>query len=126
MALIELKKVSKAFGPLVVLDGLDLAIESGQSLVVIGASGTGKSVLLKHIVGLLRPDEGEVWFDGVRVDEMPERDLMEIRTRFGFLFQLGETRCFCTSEVMSGSSENATMSASSPAATARLCSPEAP
>src|SRR5439155_24020866 len=46
--------------------------------------------------------------------------------RYGFLFQLGETRCFCTSEVMSGSSENATMSASSPAATARLCSPEAP
>jgi phospholipid/cholesterol/gamma-HCH transport system ATP-binding protein len=89
MALIELRKVSKAFGPLVVLDGLDLAIEDGQSLVVIGASGTGKSVLLKHIVGLLRPDEGEVWFDGVRIDEMPERELMEIRTRFGFLFQLG-------------------------------------
>jgi phospholipid/cholesterol/gamma-HCH transport system ATP-binding protein len=89
MALIELRKVSKAFGPLVVLDGLDLAIEDGQSLVVIGASGTGKSVLLKHIVGLLRPDAGEVWFDGIRVDEMPERELMEIRTRFGFLFQLG-------------------------------------
>ena len=89
MAFIELKKVSKAFGPLVVLDGVDLAIEDGQSLVVIGASGTGKSVLLKHIVGLLRPDDGEVWFDGARIAEMPERELMEIRTRFGFLFQLG-------------------------------------
>src|SRR3954447_17651131 len=89
MALIQLKQVSKAFGPLVVLDGLDLSIEAGQSLVVIGASGTGKSVLLKHIVGLLKPDDGEVWFDGRRVDEMPERALMELRQRFGFLFQMG-------------------------------------
>jgi phospholipid/cholesterol/gamma-HCH transport system ATP-binding protein len=89
MPLIELKRVSKSFGRLVVLDGLDLSIESGQSLVVIGASGTGKSVLLKHIVGLLRPDSGEVWFDGVRVDELPERDLMDLRQRLGFLFQMG-------------------------------------
>jgi phospholipid/cholesterol/gamma-HCH transport system ATP-binding protein len=89
MALIELKNVSKAFGSLVVLDHLDLKIEAGQSLVVIGASGTGKSVLLKHIVGLLRPDSGEVWFDGQRVDTLAERDLMEMRKRFGFLFQMG-------------------------------------
>ncbi|HEY7116103.1 MAG TPA: ABC transporter ATP-binding protein [Tepidisphaeraceae bacterium] len=89
MALIELKNVSKSFGRLVVLDGLDLSIEAGQSLVVIGASGTGKSVLLKHIVGLLKPDDGEVWFDAQRVDLMPERQLMELRTRFGFLFQMG-------------------------------------
>src|SRR5207237_425551 len=53
------------------------------------ASGTGKSVLLKHIVGLLRPDHGEVWFDGKRIDNLPERDLVPIRTRFGFLFQMG-------------------------------------
>jgi len=89
MALIELKQVSKAFGPLVVLDKLDLAIEAGQSLVVIGASGTGKSVLLKHIVGLLKPDSGAVWFDGHRVDELPDRELMDLRQRFGFLFQMG-------------------------------------
>ena len=89
MALIELRKVSKSFGQHVVLDGLDLSIERGQSLVVIGASGTGKSVLLKHIVGLLKPDFGEVWFDGHRVDEMPERELMDLRQRFGFLFQMG-------------------------------------
>jgi phospholipid/cholesterol/gamma-HCH transport system ATP-binding protein len=74
---------------LVVLDELDLSIERGQSLVVIGASGTGKSVLLKHIVGLLRPDVGEVWFDGVRIDELTERQIMEVRQRFGFLFQMG-------------------------------------
>src|SRR3954447_26527630 len=89
MALIQLKQVSKAFGPLVVLDKLDLSIEAGQSLVVIGASGTGKSVLLKHIVGLLKPDWGEIWFDGVRVDTLPDRKLMDLRQRFGFLFQLG-------------------------------------
>jgi len=89
MALIELQNVSKAFGSLVVLDHLDLKIEAGQSLVVIGASGTGKSVLLKHIVGLLRPDSGEVWFDGQRVDTLADRDLMEMRKRFGFLFQMG-------------------------------------
>src|SRR3954454_17615702 len=89
MPLIELKHVSKAFGHLVVLDQLDLSIEAGKSLVVIGASGTGKSVLLKHIVGLLKPDWGEVWFDGVRVDTLPDRQLMDLRQRFGFLFQLG-------------------------------------
>src|SRR5689334_12689456 len=89
MPLLELKHVSKSFGPLVVLHELDLSIEAGQSLVVIGASGTGKSVLLKHIVGLLKPDSGEVWFDGERVDTLPDRKLMVLRERFGFLFQLG-------------------------------------
>jgi phospholipid/cholesterol/gamma-HCH transport system ATP-binding protein len=89
MALIELHDVSKRFGRLIVLRHLDLAIEKGQSIVVIGASGTGKSVLLKHIVGLLRPDEGKVFFDGQRIDPLPERALMKIRERFGFLFQMG-------------------------------------
>jgi phospholipid/cholesterol/gamma-HCH transport system ATP-binding protein len=89
MSFIELRKVSKAFGRLVVLDRLDLAIERGQSLVVIGASGTGKSVLLKHIVGLLLPDLGEVWFDGIRIDDLKEHQIMEVRQRMGFLFQMG-------------------------------------
>lgn len=89
MPLIQLKRVSKSFGRLVVLQDLDLSIEEGKSLVVIGASGTGKSVLLKHIVGLLRPDHGEVWFAGQRIDTLRERRLMELRQRFGFLFQLG-------------------------------------
>lgn len=89
MALIELRNVSKRFGRLVVLNDLTLDIPEGQSLVVIGASGTGKSVLLKHIVGLLKPDKGEVWFDGKRVDNLPERDLVPIREQFGFLFQMG-------------------------------------
>lgn len=89
MALIELKQLRKRFGPLVVLDGVSLSIEAGQSLVILGASGSGKSVLLKHIVGLLKPDAGEVWFDGLRIDTLPERRLMEVRKRFGFLFQMG-------------------------------------
>jgi phospholipid/cholesterol/gamma-HCH transport system ATP-binding protein len=89
MSLIELRNVSKRFGRLVVLNGVTLNIEAGQSLVVIGASGTGKSVLLKHIVGLLRPDSGQVWFDGKRVDDLRERDLVAVRKQFGFLFQMG-------------------------------------
>jgi len=89
MALIELKDLHKRFGRLVVLDGMNLRIEAGESVVVIGASGSGKSVMLKHIVGLLRPDRGEVWFDGQRIDTLPEKTLMSVRERFGFLFQMG-------------------------------------
>lgn len=89
MALIELRKVHKRFARLIVLDGVDLSIAAGESIVIIGASGSGKSVLLKHIVGLLKPDSGEVWFDGLRIDIQPERQLMRIRERFGFLFQMG-------------------------------------
>ena len=89
MALIELRKVSKRFGRQVVLRELDLAIEAGKCLVVIGASGSGKSVMLKHIVGLLQPDSGEVWFAGQRLDNKSERQLAHLRQRFGFLFQMG-------------------------------------
>ncbi len=89
MGLIELRKVSKRFDPLVVLDRIDLSVEEGKCLVILGASGSGKSVMLKHIVGLLKPDEGEVWFDNKRIDNLPERDLVGVRTQFGFLFQQG-------------------------------------
>lgn len=89
MSFIELKHINKRFGNLVVLSNLSLSIEKGKCIVVIGASGTGKSVLLKHIVGLLRPERGEVWFDGKRIDSLPERDLVSVRKRFGFLFQMG-------------------------------------
>ena len=89
MSLIELRNVHKRFGRLVVLNGVTLSIEEGQSLVVIGASGSGKSVMLKHIVGLLKPDKGEVWFDGKRIDDNSEREMDGIRQLFGFLFQMG-------------------------------------
>lgn len=89
MSLIEFRKLSKQFGRVVVLNGVDLQVREGESLVIIGASGSGKSVMLKHIVGLLQPDEGEVWFDGKRIDNLPERQLSKIREQFGFLFQMG-------------------------------------
>jgi phospholipid/cholesterol/gamma-HCH transport system ATP-binding protein len=89
MSLIELKHVSKRFGRLVVLKDVSLSIETGRCIVVIGASGTGKSVLLKHIVGLLKPDHGEVWVEGQRIDTLPERALVPVRQKFGFLFQMG-------------------------------------
>jgi phospholipid/cholesterol/gamma-HCH transport system ATP-binding protein len=89
MALIELRKVSKRFGRQAVLDHLSLNIEEGKCLVIIGVSGTGKSVLLKHIVGLLHPDHGEVWYDGQRIDTLPLKKLMQVRQQFGFLFQMG-------------------------------------
>jgi len=86
--LVEFKNVKKRFVHLVVLDGVNLKVERGESVVIIGASGSGKSVTLKHIVGLLRPDDGEVYFDGVRIDPLPESALMPIRRRCGFLFQM--------------------------------------
>src|SRR3954467_14629453 len=89
MSLIELRHLRKTFGFQKVLDDVTLHVERGQSLVIIGASGSGKSVMLKHMVGLLKPDGGEVWFDGMRIDELPERKLMDVRKRFGFLFQMG-------------------------------------
>jgi phospholipid/cholesterol/gamma-HCH transport system ATP-binding protein len=63
-------------------------VQRGQSTVIIGRSGTGKSVLLKHIVGLLRPDRGEVYFEGERTDTLGERELVPIRRRISFVFQL--------------------------------------
>jgi phospholipid/cholesterol/gamma-HCH transport system ATP-binding protein len=87
MPIIELRNVYKAFGSLEVLRNISLSIEEGVSLVVIGASGEGKSVLLKHIVGLLRPDSGQVLLDGRRIDALSETELDVIRQNFGFLFQ---------------------------------------
>ena len=85
----ELRKVSKRFGSQVVLRGIDLKIKAGQTTVIIGESGVGKSVALKHTLGLLRPDEGEVHFEGRRIDHLEERDLVDVRKNFGFLFQMG-------------------------------------
>ena len=83
--MIELKGVSKAFGPKKVLNGVDLSIAKGESLVIIGGSGTGKSVTLKCILGLLEPDSGEIWVAGERVDRRRRDDAL--LARFGMLFQ---------------------------------------
>jgi phospholipid/cholesterol/gamma-HCH transport system ATP-binding protein len=86
--IIELRRVSKAFGRQRVLEDIDLKIARGKSTVIMGRSGTGKSVLLKHIVGLLRPDRGEVYFDGRRIDNLSERALTPVRQKISFVFQL--------------------------------------
>jgi len=79
--------LQKSFGRRKVLCGVNLDFESGKTTVILGASGCGKSVLLKHLVGLLRPDRGEVWFGSTRVDKLPERELGIVRRQIGFLFQ---------------------------------------
>jgi phospholipid/cholesterol/gamma-HCH transport system ATP-binding protein len=86
---IRLRDVHKRFGDKVVLDGLDLDVLAGESLVVIGGSGTGKSVLLKHVIGLIRPDSGSVEVDGVRIDQLGYREITGFRRRFGMAFQEG-------------------------------------
>ncbi len=87
--MISIKNLHKRFGPLEVLSGVDLEIGSGQSVVVIGQSGCGKSVLLKHVVALLRPDEGAVEVEGKNVFDLGHQELMELRKRVGVLFQFG-------------------------------------
>lgn len=84
---IVLEGVSKAFGPKVVLKQADLLIAKGETIVIIGRSGQGKSVLLKNIVRLMEPDEGLIWIEGEEVTSMRRGDLMELRKSFGFLFQ---------------------------------------
>ena len=88
-AAIELRNVSKTFGSHVVLRGLDLSISSGETFAILGGSGSGKSVCLKHMNGLLRPDEGSVFIDGVDITFFSEQALIPIRTSCGMLFQSG-------------------------------------
>jgi phospholipid/cholesterol/gamma-HCH transport system ATP-binding protein len=84
---IEFRDVHKAFGPKKVLRGFSLEIVEGQTLSVIGGSGAGKSVALKHIVGLLRPDQGQVLVDGRVVTELAQKDLDDLRRSVGYVFQ---------------------------------------
>ncbi len=85
--MIEMNSVTKAFGPKKVLQGVDLSIEKGQSLVIIGGSGTGKSVTLKCILGLLKPDTGSIKVDGNEVTNLGPSDRKKILSKFGMLFQ---------------------------------------
>jgi phospholipid/cholesterol/gamma-HCH transport system ATP-binding protein len=84
---IEYRGVTKAFGGKPVLRGMNLAIDRGEVMFIIGTSGVGKSVTIKHLIGLLRIDRGEIWFDGQRVDQLPERALAPLRKRIGMVFQ---------------------------------------
>lgn len=85
--MIEITNLHKSFGDSQVLRGVDLTVHQGESLTVIGGSGSGKSVLLKHIIGLLFPDKGQVSIDGKVVNRLDEAGLNEIRKKFGMLFQ---------------------------------------
>ena len=88
-AKIQIRDLRKSFGPKVVLDGLDVDIAQAESLVVIGGSGTGKSVLLKHVIGLLKPDSGTIQVDGTAVETLGNREITEFRRKFGMSFQEG-------------------------------------
>jgi phospholipid/cholesterol/gamma-HCH transport system ATP-binding protein len=87
--ILVVKNLTKKFGRHVVLDEISLAIEKGKTTVVIGPSGCGKTVLIKHLIVLLRPTSGEVYFKERRIDNVDEKELNKIRTRYGFLFQGG-------------------------------------
>lgn len=85
--MIEVRQLRKQFGAQPILDGVNLRIETGESVVILGRSGGGKSVLLKHLIGLLKPDAGEVLIDGEDIVPMDERALLRVRRKFGMLFQ---------------------------------------
>lgn len=84
---ITFQQVHKAFGPKVVLDGVSLEIHDGECFFIVGASGAGKSVLIKHLVGLLRADGGRIFLDGQEVGNLPEKDLFPVRKKCAMVFQ---------------------------------------
>lgn len=85
--MIQIRGLKKSFGPKTVLDGIDLDVRAGETVVVVGPSGTGKSVLLKHILGLIQADAGSIQVDGEEIVGRSDHELTEIRRRFGMLFQ---------------------------------------
>lgn len=87
--MIELKNVHKRFGEQVILDGVNFTVQDGETVALLGPSGTGKSVLLKHIIGLIRPDIGTVEVDGKLVGRLKRDDLAELRSKIGYVFQNG-------------------------------------
>lgn len=87
MIIIEARNVKKSFGPLRVLRGVSFSIERGEAVTIIGVSGGGKSILLKHLIGLISPDEGEVRIQDEDIACLNERQLLKVRRKFGMLFQ---------------------------------------
>lgn len=85
--MIEFKKIVKRFGERTILKGISFRIEAGEILFILGTSGTGKSVLLKNIVGLLKPDEGKIWVDGQDVSKLSEIEYFAVRKKCGMVFQ---------------------------------------
>lgn len=85
--MIEFRDVHKAFGDKEVLRGIDLVVNKGEVMFIIGTSGVGKSVTIKHLIGLLRVDRGEIWFDGQRIDQLSEAAFYPVRKRMAMVFQ---------------------------------------
>jgi phospholipid/cholesterol/gamma-HCH transport system ATP-binding protein len=85
--MIRIIDLHKSFGPKEVLRGVNLTIKKGETMVVIGQSGSGKSVLIKHLIGLLKPDSGEIYIDDVEMTRLNDDELMRITRKFGLLFQ---------------------------------------
>jgi len=85
--MIEVRDLTRSFGSNSVLNGVTFRIEKGESVVIIGRSGGGKSILLKHLIGLLQPDSGQVLIEGENIVSMNERELLRVRRKFGMLFQ---------------------------------------
>jgi phospholipid/cholesterol/gamma-HCH transport system ATP-binding protein len=85
--MIEFKNIKKAFGPKPVLDDVSFQVKGGEVFFIIGASGVGKSVLIKHLVGLLYPDAGEIWLDGVEVSRLDEKGMYPVRKKCAMVFQ---------------------------------------
>ena len=88
-SMIELRNVHKAFGKQVVLNGVDFEVREGETVALLGPSGTGKSVLLKHIIGLIQPDQGTIIVDGKDVGRLKRKELSELRSHIGYVFQNG-------------------------------------
>ncbi|MFN3505033.1 MAG: ABC transporter ATP-binding protein [Caldimicrobium sp.] len=89
MEIIKIKDLKKSFNSFQVLKGVNLTIPAQKIIFIMGGSGTGKSVLLKHIVGLLKPDDGEIWFENQDITKLNERELQKVRKKIGLLFQEG-------------------------------------
>src|SRR5688500_15592193 len=87
--MIAVRGLTKSIGGQEILRGIDLTVSKGETLVIIGRSGGGKSVLLKHLIGLMQPDAGEIWIDGQNIIGLSERKLAAIRRKVGILFQGG-------------------------------------
>jgi phospholipid/cholesterol/gamma-HCH transport system ATP-binding protein len=87
--MIELRNIHKQFGKQVVLNGVDFQVREGETVALLGPSGTGKSVLLKHIIGLIKPDQGAIYVDGKDVGKLKRKELSELRSHIGYVFQNG-------------------------------------